>query len=72
LKKYSNKTEKAYVNWIKHYIIFHDKNHPQDMGAVEIEAFLTHPAVDRNVAASTRSQALAPSCSCIEKCSINQ
>ena len=46
------------MNWIKKYIFFHDKNHPQDMGAFEIEAFLTHLAVDRNVAASTQNQAL--------------
>jgi hypothetical protein len=58
LKNCSNKTEQSYVNWIKQYIIFHDKIHPQDMGAVEIEAFLTHLAVDRNVAASTQNQAL--------------
>jgi integron integrase len=59
LKNYSNKTEQAYSNWIKQYIIFHDKKHPQDMGAVEIEAFLTHLVVDRNVAASTQNQALS-------------
>jgi integrase len=59
LKNYSNKTEQAYVNWIKQYIFFHDKNHPQDMGAFEIEAFLTHLAVDRNVAASTQNQAFS-------------
>jgi len=51
LKNYSNKTEQAYLNWIKQHIIFHDKKHPQDMGAAEIEAFLTHLAVDRNVTA---------------------
>jgi integron integrase len=59
LKNYSNKTEQAYSNWIKQYSIFHDKKHPQDMGAVEIEAFLTHLVVDRNVAASTQNQALS-------------
>jgi len=59
LKNYSNKTEQAYLNWIKQYSIFHDKKHPQDMGAVEIEAFLTHLVVDRNVAASTQNQALS-------------
>ena len=59
LKNYSNKTEQAYLNWIKQYIIFHDKKHPQDMGAVEIEAFLTHLAMDRNVAASTQNQAIS-------------
>jgi site-specific recombinase XerD len=59
LKNYSFKTEQAYGNWIKQYIVFHNKKHPLDMGAVEIEAFLTHLAVDRNVAASTQNQALS-------------
>ena len=47
LKQYSNKTEQAYLNWIKHYILFHDKKRPQDMGAFEVETFLTNLAVDR-------------------------
>jgi len=41
LKQYANKTEQAYLNWIKQYILFHDKKHPQDMGASEVDAFLT-------------------------------
>jgi integron integrase len=59
LKIYSQKTEQAYVYWINQYIIFHNKKHPQEMGPAEIEAFLTHLAVDRNVAASTQNQALS-------------
>ena len=59
VKHYSIRTEQAYVNWIKRYILFHDKRHPREMGAAEIEAFLTHLAVDRNVAASTQNQALS-------------
>ena len=47
------------MNWIKQTIFFHDKNHPQDMGAFEIETFLTHLAADRNVAASNQNQALS-------------
>jgi integron integrase len=58
LKHYSYKTEKSYINWIKRYILFHDKRHPREMGAKEIEAFLTHLAVKENVAASTQNQAL--------------
>jgi integron integrase len=58
LKHYSIRTEHTYVNWAKRYILFHDKRHPQDMGAPEIAAFLTHLAVQRNVAASTQNQAL--------------
>jgi integron integrase len=51
------KTEKSYVQWIRRFILFHDKRHPQEMGVVEIEAFLTHLAVQKNVAASTQNQA---------------
>lgn len=59
LKHYSLRTEEAYVSWIKRYILFHDKRHPAEMGAPEIEAFLTHLAVDQKVAASTQNQALS-------------
>ncbi len=59
LKHYSQKTEQAYLNWIKQFILFHDKKHPQDMGASEVEAFLTYLAVERKVAASTQNQALS-------------
>jgi site-specific recombinase XerD len=59
LKQYSNKTEWAYLIWIKQYILFHDKKHPQCMGASEVEAFLTYLAVERKVAASTQNQALS-------------
>ena len=58
-KHYSIRTEEAYANWIKRFILFHDKRHPQEMGAAEIEEFLTHLAVDKNVAASTQNQALS-------------
>ncbi len=59
LKHYSLHTEQAYVTWIKRYIFFHDKRHPKDMGSTEIEAFLTHLAVQQKVAASTQNQALS-------------
>ncbi len=59
LKHYSIRTEEAYVRWIKRYILFHNKRHPKDMGGAEIEAFLTHLAVDQNVAASTQNQAFS-------------
>jgi integron integrase len=58
-KHYSIRTEEAYVNWIKRFILFHDKRHPQEMEATEIEEFLTHLAVDKKVAASTQNQALS-------------
>jgi integron integrase len=57
-KHYSMKTEKAYLRWIRRYILFHHKRHPKDMGREEIEAFLTYLAVDERVAASTQNQAL--------------
>ena len=56
-KHYSIRTEKAYVGWITRYIYFHHKRHPKDMGVPEIEEFLSHLAVDRNVSPSTQNQA---------------
>lgn len=56
-KHYSLRTEKVYVDWIKRFIWFHDKRHPQEMGAPQVEAFLSHLAVDRSVSASTQNQA---------------
>jgi integron integrase len=58
-KHYSIRTEWAYVDWIKRFILFHGKRHPRSMGAAEIETFLSSLAVDRNVAASTQNQALS-------------
>ncbi len=59
VKHYSIRTEEAYVGWIKRFIFFHNKRHPAEMGKLEMEQFLTHLAVDKNVAASTQNQALA-------------
>src|SRR5215510_1725082 len=56
---YALRTEKAYVDWAKRFILLHQKRHPTAMGRVEIEAFLTHVAVDRHIAASTQNQALS-------------
>lgn len=58
LKHYSYRTEQTYIDWVYRFILFHDKRHPKDMGASEIEAFLTHLAVQKHVAASTQDQAL--------------
>ena len=55
---YSIRTEQSYVGWIKRFILFNNKKHPKDMGRLELEAFLTHLAVKRNVSASTQNQAL--------------
>ena len=57
-KHYSIRTEQAYIDWIKRYIYFHDKQHPNTLGEQHITAFLTHLAVKRKVASSTQNQAL--------------
>jgi integron integrase len=56
---YSIRTEDSYVDWARRFILFHNKRHPKEMGAPEVEAFLTHLAVERKVAASTQNQALS-------------
>jgi len=53
----SHKTEDVCHNFIKRFILFHDKRHPMEMGAEEITAFLTHLAVIDKVSASTQNQA---------------
>lgn len=58
-RHYSLRTETAYLDWVRRFILFHHKRHPQDMGAAEVEAFLTHLAVERQVSASTQNQAKA-------------
>ena len=59
LLNYSIRTEQAYVDWIRRFILFHNKRHPKDMGGPEIEAFLTYLAVEGEVAASTQNQAFS-------------
>jgi integron integrase len=59
LKHYSIRTEQTYVDWIKRFVLFHHKRHPAEMGAAEVEAFLTHLAVEGKAAASTQNQAKA-------------
>lgn len=56
---YSRRTEEAYVQWIRRFILFHNKRHPIEMGKPEIEAYLTKLAINQNVASSTQNQALA-------------
>jgi integron integrase len=58
-KHYSLRTEATYIDWIKRYIFFHQKRHPAEMGAPEMEQFLNYLAVKRQVAASTQNQALS-------------
>ena len=57
LKHYSIRTEQAYTDWVRRFILHFGKRHPRDMGAAEVEQFLTHLAVNGNVAASTQNQA---------------
>jgi integron integrase len=58
LRHYSLRTEEAYLAWIRRFIVFHGKRHPEEMGEAEVDAFLSHLAVDGKVSASTQIQAL--------------
>ena len=58
IKHYSIRTEQAYLQWIRRYIIFHGKRHPGELGSEHLSTFLSHLAVRGNVAASTQNQAL--------------
>jgi hypothetical protein len=58
VRHYSRRTEACYVHWARHSILYHGKRHPRDMGAAEVEQFLTHLAVEGRVSASTQNQAL--------------
>jgi integron integrase len=58
LRHYSRSTEHAYVQWVRRFVLFHGRRHPRELGAAEIERFLTHLAVEKRVAAATQNQAL--------------
>ena len=58
-RHYSRRTEKTYRNWIKQFVLFHNKRHPIEMGESEVNKFLSHLATERNVSASTQNQALS-------------
>jgi len=59
LKHYSPRTGDTYILWTREYILFHNKRHPREMGAPEINQFLTHLASVKKVSASTQNQALS-------------
>ncbi|GAB4403624.1 MAG: integron integrase [Anaerolineales bacterium] len=59
LKQYSTRTEKTYIHWVRQYILFHNKRHPKEMGAAEINQFITHLVVERKASASTQNQAIS-------------
>ncbi len=58
-KHYSLSTERTYVHWIKHYIFFHNKKYPVEMGRNEIELYLTYLATEKHVSSSTQNQAFS-------------
>ena len=58
-RHYSPRTEKAYVSWVRRFVLFHEKRHPLEMGRAEVERFLTHLAVQQDVSASTQNQAFS-------------
>ena len=57
IKQYSIRTEEAYVDWARRFILWHEHKHPRDVGAAEVEAFLSWLATERGVVASTQNQA---------------
>ena len=59
VKHYSIRTETQYLQWVRRFILFHNKRHPREMGGKEVEAFLSHLATHGNVSSSTQNQALS-------------
>ncbi|MEA2049630.1 MAG: site-specific integrase [Campylobacterota bacterium] len=55
VKHYSISTERTYLFWVKSYILFHNKRDPKEMSKVEIEEFLIHLAVEKNIAPTTQN-----------------
>src|SRR5688572_4305702 len=59
LKGYSRATEKNYCHWVRQYVLYHDKQHPKDLGAKDVENFLSALVSARHASASTQNQALS-------------
>lgn len=59
VKQYSPRTAETYIDWVRQYILHHNKRHPKEMGANEINQFITHLVVERKIAASTQNQAIS-------------
>ena len=59
VRHYRSRTDYCYADWARRFVLFHDQRHPIEMGVAEINAFLTHLAVDGHVSASTRNQAFS-------------
>lgn len=66
-KQYSIRTEQVYVDWVKRFILYHNKRHPIEMGEEEVAEFLTHLARDRNVAPATQNQHVKALLTCRER-----
>jgi len=58
-KQYSPRTSETYIQWVRDYILYHNKRHPKEMAETEINQFITHLVTERNVAASTQNQAIS-------------
>src|SRR5262245_10526515 len=58
-RRMSRRTERAYVQWVRRYVVFHGKRHPGELGEREVVAWITHLASERRVSRSTQMQALA-------------
>jgi integrase-like protein len=66
-KHYSLRTERTYVDWIRRFILYHDKRHPREMAEADVTEFLTHLARDGRVAAATQNQHVKASLTCREQ-----
>lgn len=62
VRHYSARTEQAYCHWIRRFILFHDKRHPNELGASEVQQFLDHLAHDRGVSAGTQNTGSVIAC----------
>ncbi|MDA3941039.1 MAG: phage integrase N-terminal SAM-like domain-containing protein [Spirochaetia bacterium] len=56
IKHYSLQTEQSYIQWVRRYIYFHNKRHPDEMGSLDVQKFLSYIAVDQHVSVSTQNQ----------------
>jgi site-specific recombinase XerD len=59
VRHFSLSTERAYIGWIRRFILYHHKQHPKDMAEPEIRQFISHLAVDARISASTQTVALS-------------
>jgi site-specific recombinase XerD len=67
-RHYARRTVKTYEQWLRRFLRFHGMRHPREMGSAEVNAFLTHLAVEAQVSASTQNQALSALLFLYRKC----